>query len=52
MPSPKRKEGHASLVGNAGLQLRWMDDAHRPQTDNSALYLEMLSDEVWPEVRG
>ena len=39
-----------ALVNNSVLQIRWMDEPHRPCTVTEESYLHMLQREVWPEV--
>ena len=42
----------AALVGDSVLTLRWMDDVDHPKRVTGESYLEMLRENVWPEVRG
>ena len=48
----KKVMAWSALVDGSVLRIRWMDEPHRPPTVTAASYLEMLKNEVWPEVRG
>ena len=41
----------SALIDDSVLTIRWMDEPHRPPTVTAVSYLDMIRDEVWPEVR-
>ena len=47
----KKVMAWSALINDTVLQIRWMDEDHRPTTVTADSYLAMLREEVWPEVR-
>ena len=48
----KKVMAWSALIDDSVLTIRWMDEPHRPPTVTAESYLEMLEEEVWPEVMG